>query len=184
MATFFRSYNAALLRRPMLTQCITAGILFGGGDIIAQQAIEKRGARNHDYERTARLTVYGGLIFGPMMTKWYQWLGGIKFKTPARALATRVALDQGVLTPVAVAFFYSCMTFLEGKGVDEAQKRVKAEYVPTLLKNWGVFLPTQVINFSIVPPHLRFGVVGVVSLFWNSYLSYSNARQTKAKIST
>lgn len=40
-------YSAALLRRPMLTQCITAAVLFGGGDVMAQQAIEKKG-RDHD----------------------------------------------------------------------------------------------------------------------------------------
>jgi protein Mpv17 len=62
----------------MLAQCSTALVLFGAGDIIAQQAIEKQG-RNHDvnflidfagltdimprlrqFIRTARLSFYGG----------------------------------------------------------------------------------------------------------------------------
>ncbi|GJJ08244.1 hypothetical protein Clacol_002453 [Clathrus columnatus] len=141
----------------MLTQCITAAVLFGTGDIIAQQAIEKQGQK-HDYLRTARITFYGGCLFGPIMTKWYQWLGNIKFKTPTRALVARVGLDQAVLTPVAVAFFFSSMTFLEGKGVRDAQHRIESAYYPTLLRNWGVFIPTQILNFSVVPSHLRFGV--------------------------
>lgn len=37
----------------------------------------------------------------------------------------------------------------------------------------GVFVPTQIINFAIVPHHLRFLVVSVVSLFWSeSYFSF------------
>lgn len=32
----------------MLAQCLTAGVLFGAGDVIAQQAIEKRGWTKHD----------------------------------------------------------------------------------------------------------------------------------------
>ena len=37
----------------MLYQCATAGVLYAGGDLIAQQIIEKRGLKNHDV-RTGR----------------------------------------------------------------------------------------------------------------------------------
>ena len=61
----------------MLTQCLTAAVLFSGGDVLAQQFVEKRGSL-HDvraclpifplkltvyilqYTRTARLAFYGG----------------------------------------------------------------------------------------------------------------------------
>jgi hypothetical protein len=36
-----------LIRRPMLAQCGTAAVLFGAGDIIAQQAVEGKG-KEHD----------------------------------------------------------------------------------------------------------------------------------------
>ena len=39
--------SASLIRRPMVTQCATAFTLFGAGDILAQQAFEKKGG-NHD----------------------------------------------------------------------------------------------------------------------------------------
>jgi hypothetical protein len=61
------------------------------------------------YLRTARLTFYGGridvilcyypiiiylkrsaVLFGPIMTKWYQWLGDLHFKNPVKAIAVRV----------------------------------------------------------------------------------------------
>jgi len=68
---------------------------------------------------------------------------------------------------------------LEGKGAGEAANKISHAYVPTLLRNWAVYIPTQVINFSIVPSHLRFVFVGVVSLFWNTYLSSVNAREQR-----
>ncbi|PPQ70613.1 hypothetical protein CVT24_000686 [Panaeolus cyanescens] len=158
----------------MLSQCLTAAVLFGAGDVIAQQVVEKKG-KEHDFVRTTRLTFYGGAIFGPAMTKWYQLLNGMKFPSPRKALVYRVWLDQAILTPGAVAFFYGCMSVLEGKP-GEAIPRIKAAYVPTILRNWAVYIPTQIINFALVPPHLRLVVVSVVSLFWNTYLSASNTR--------
>ncbi|KAJ7083226.1 hypothetical protein C8R44DRAFT_652312 [Mycena epipterygia] len=177
MASLFRAYNALLIRRPMLTQCATAAVLFGAGDIIAQQAVERKG-KEHDFARTARLTFYGGAMFGPAMTKWYQLLNRIQFKSPTKAIVYRVWLDQCVLTPGAVIAFFASMAMLEGKP-DQVVPRIGAGYVPTLLRNWAVFVPTQVINFWLVPPHLRFVVVSVVSLFWNTYLSVANAAAKK-----
>ncbi|PFH45410.1 hypothetical protein AMATHDRAFT_71729 [Amanita thiersii Skay4041] len=178
MAAFLRAYNTCLLRRPLLTNCITAAVLFGTGDVVAQQAVEGRGWGGHDFARTARLTVYGGAFFGPAMTTWYSFLNGIKFASPRKAIVYRVWLDQAVLTPAAVVFFFGCMSVLEGRA-DEAPERIKNAYVPTLLRNWGVFIPTQIINFSIVPHHMRVVVVSVVGLFWNTYLSVENARQRR-----
>ncbi|KAJ7634461.1 hypothetical protein FB45DRAFT_468078 [Roridomyces roridus] len=176
MASFLRAYNALLLRRPMAAQCGTAALLFGAGDVIAQQAVERRG-REHDFARTARLTFYGGAVFGPAITKWFQFLNRIQFKSPTKAVVYRVWLDQCVLTPGAVVVFFGSMALLEGKP-KEAIPRIGAGYVPTLLRNWAVFVPAQVINFSIVPPHLRFVFVSVVSLFWNTYLSVANSMAT------
>ncbi|KAH6901594.1 hypothetical protein BKA70DRAFT_1084255, partial [Coprinopsis sp. MPI-PUGE-AT-0042] len=163
----------------MMVQCVTAAGLFGAGDVIAQQLVEKKGLRGHDFARTARLTFYGGAMFGPLMTKWYQFLNRIYFPSPTKALVYRLWLDQCLLTPVAVIFFYGSMSTLEGRP-DLAVSRIKEAYVPTLIRNWGVFIPTQLINFTLVPPHLRMVTVGVVSLFWNTYLSAANAAAQKA----
>ncbi|KAG6333979.1 hypothetical protein ID866_5115, partial [Astraeus odoratus] len=172
--------SAALIRRPILAQSLTAAVLFGVGDIIAQQAIEQQG-KNHDVMRTARLTFYGGALFGPALTKWYQLLNRIKFPSPTKAVVYRVWLDQAILTPAAVAFFFGTMSALEGKGISGAVEPTTdlQAYEPTLIRNWAVFIPTQVINFALVPHHLRFVVVSVVSLFWNTYLSAVNARSER-----
>lgn len=71
-----------------------------------------------------------------------------------------------MLTPVMVGLFFTSMSVLEGKGLSEAKKRIESSWAPTLFKNWGLFIPVQLANFSIVPAHMRLVLVNVVSLFW------------------
>ena len=190
----FSLHSASLLRRPMMTQCITALVLFGAGDVIAQQAVEGKG-RNHDvsclilfflfsfflqklllfhwshcrnvlldniiyhtqfwyimclrlqpslppshpplpslvcancatyilwwwgsplfhpswenkkmlyvvyYFAYSKLKYVIGALFGPAMTKWYQFLNRIKFPSPTKALIYRVNFF----------FFFFCFLYL------------------------------------------------------------------------
>lgn len=60
--------------------------------------------------------------------------------SPSRTVVlTRVGLDQFVLTPVLVGVFFTSMSLMEGKGIDEAKRRVKNFWFPTLQKNWSLF---------------------------------------------
>lgn len=54
-------------------------------------------------------------------------------------IATKVGLDQFVLTPVLVGLFFSTMSILEGKGIEGAKTKVKASWSATLVKNWALF---------------------------------------------
>lgn len=40
-------------------------VLFATGDVMAQQAVEKRGLENHDIARTGRMALYGGGTYLP-----------------------------------------------------------------------------------------------------------------------
>ncbi|KAI0033872.1 hypothetical protein K488DRAFT_77606 [Vararia minispora EC-137] len=180
MASMFRAYSSFLLRRPVLGSCLTSAVLFGAGDVAAQQAVERRGT-DHDLARTARLAFYGGAVFGPPVATWFGVLGRLQFTSPAKAVVYRTFLDQTLAAPVMVGVFFSVMPLLEGRGPAESQRRLSANYANTLIANWGVFVPAQLVNFSVVPPQLRFVFIGVVSLFWNTYLSAVNAAQAQSK---
>lgn len=53
-------YQARLAARPLLTQAVTTAILFGVGDVAAQQLVEKKGLEKHELMRTGRMALYGG----------------------------------------------------------------------------------------------------------------------------
>ena len=55
-----RWYQSKLAQRPLLTQAVTTAVLFGAGDGLAQQLVEKKGLNKHDPMRTARMVAYGG----------------------------------------------------------------------------------------------------------------------------
>ena len=38
-------------------------VLFGAGDVLAQQLVDRVGIENHNYARTARMALYGGGTF-------------------------------------------------------------------------------------------------------------------------
>ena len=50
--THLNDDSALLLRRPMITQCVTAAVLFGMGDVVAQQVVEGKG-KQHDVSFSA-----------------------------------------------------------------------------------------------------------------------------------
>ncbi|CAH7672787.1 hypothetical protein PPACK8108_LOCUS7618 [Phakopsora pachyrhizi] len=174
MASFLRAYNSALLHRPLRTQIVTSLALFGGGDVIAQQFIEKKG-KEHDFMRSARLASYGGFIFAPLGTRWFKTLNFIKFKNHSVSSLLKMGLDQFVAAPTMIAFFFVTMNFLEGNDLKHGEERLKQKWGPTLWKNWMVFVPLQTFNFFLVPSHLRLLLVNGASLFWNCYLSYVNS---------
>lgn len=55
-----RWYQAKLKTSPVLTQAVTTSVLFATGDVLAQQAVERKGVEKHDLMRTARMGAYGG----------------------------------------------------------------------------------------------------------------------------
>ncbi|KAK2733663.1 eukaryotic translation initiation factor 4E [Myotisia sp. PD_48] len=85
-----RWYQARLLQRPLLTQSIGSSVLFGAGDVLAQQAVDRVGLEKHDFARTGRMMLYGGAIFGPGATTWYRFLQrNVVFQSTKSTLVAR-----------------------------------------------------------------------------------------------
>ncbi|KAK5076137.1 Protein required for ethanol metabolism [Lithohypha guttulata] len=168
-----RWYQAKLAQRPLLTQAVTTAVLFGAGDGLAQQAVERKGLQKHDLQRTARMAAYGGLVFGPAATKWYQFLQkNVNLGSKTTTTIARVAADQLVFATTNMAIFLSTMAYLEG---ESPRKRLEKAYLPGLKANWAIWPAVQGVNFTVVPLEHRVLVVNIVSLGWNCYLSYLNA---------
>ncbi|KAJ3927578.1 MAG: hypothetical protein NXY57DRAFT_1050924 [Lentinula lateritia] len=165
MSSILGLYSAAFARRPMATQSATSAVIFGAGDVIAQQLVDRRGLRNHDVT----------CLFGPVLTKWHQFINRRHFDSPFRAVVYKVCLASAVIT---VPMFFGSMSILEGRP-DEAIPRIKNSYVPTLTRGWCLFIPAQIVNFAFVPVSMRILFFSTVALCWNTYLSFFNAEQRR-----
>ncbi|KAL2438858.1 Protein sym-1 [Exophiala dermatitidis] len=170
-------YQARLAKRPLLTQAVTTAVLFGAGDTLAQQAVERKGFKNHDLARTGRMCLYGGFIFGPAATKWYSFLQNkINLRSHNATIAARVLADQTAFATCNMALFLSTMSILEGSNPSE---KLEKSYWPGLKANWVLWPAVQAVNFTVVPLEHRVLVVNIVSLGWNCFLSWLNSSSSK-----
>lgn len=103
MSKYLKWYQGHLARTPVATQLITTGILFGAGDVLAQQGVDRVGI-HHDIMRTGRMAFFGAAMAGPVFIGWYRFLDRfVNLKTANKTLMTRVALDQLAFAPINIA---------------------------------------------------------------------------------
>lgn len=173
----FASFNRIITKKPLVTNMLTTGFLFGSGDLLAQSLFPPETQKNFDPMRTLRLVLYGGIIFAPIGLKWYKFLGTLKpFKERTMYNAVlRVACDQLLFAPfVGIPMFYSAMACLElnPNPLQEARKKLDKFWWTTLRDNWTVWPAFQYINFAFVPPQYKLLAVNLFSIGWNCYLSW------------
>ncbi|PGH28044.1 protein sym1 [Polytolypa hystricis UAMH7299] len=173
LTIFHHRYQATLAKRPLLTQSIGSALLFGTGDILAQQAVDQVGLENHNYARTGRMALYGGAIFGPAATTWYKFLQrNVVMSTPGRTLVARVGADQLIFAPTHMFAFLSSMSILEG---NDPLEKLRSSYWTGYKANLMIWPWVQAVNFRFVPLEHRVLVVNTVSLGWNCLLSLINS---------
>ncbi|AMD21707.1 HFL149Wp [Eremothecium sinecaudum] len=178
MNPIFRFYSQSLKTHPRLTNGLSGGILFGLGDIIAQY-MEKTDAP-YDPVRTLRPFVYGALFVSVIGVKWYRFLNNsvrINGKPADHWMntAARVACDQLLFAPVGIPFYFLSMAILEGGTPEQIRQKLADKWWPTLVTNWYIWPLFQTFNFTIVPVHYRLLTVNTLSIFWNTFLSYTNS---------
>ncbi|PIA16467.1 hypothetical protein COEREDRAFT_42576 [Coemansia reversa NRRL 1564] len=198
MAGVLRAWTKIAEKQPLLTLALTNGTLGGVGDVLAQ-AIESHNTKKPfrwSYHRTLRFVAWGALC-APIFHKWYLFLNR-KFPLPVAqqqqqkqlsttlntafmtAVAKRVAADQCIYAPLGIAGFFIAMNFMEGRDWTSAKARLREYYRPTLIANYAVWPAVQVINFGFVPPIYRVPFSSVVSIFWNTFISWANAQSADA----
>ncbi|KAJ2082973.1 hypothetical protein H4R24_001167 [Coemansia sp. RSA 988] len=91
----------------------------------------------------------------------------------------RVAVDQIIFAPAAVAAFFTGMGLMEGKTFGEIRDHLHERYFKALAGNYVLWPAAQIVNFSIVPLMYRVPFSGMVGILWNFYLSWVNSRQEK-----
>lgn len=156
---------------------MTTSILFATGDITAQQLVERRGLKAHDLTRTGRMALYGGCVFGPVATTWFNLLAR-KITIPGRPrleTLARVGCDQGAFAPVMIGVFLSSMATMEGASPKE---RLEKTWWTALKTNWMIWPMVQFVNFTYLPLQHRVLFANIISIGWNSYLSWVNTQST------
>ncbi|KAF1802970.1 hypothetical protein FB192DRAFT_1365801 [Mucor lusitanicus] len=175
----FAAYHRVLTKRPILIQSLSTAVLFGAGDVIAQQFVEKQGWDRHDLTRTFRMTAFGGVFAGPALSNWYRFIDRkVTTKNAFQGLATKVVLDQFIFAPFFIAAFFTGQGIFEGKSLQEIKDKLSSGYTTALIGNYKIWPAVQVVNFYFTPLNYRLMVTNVVALGWNAYLSTVNQRSS------
>lgn len=132
-----RSLHVQLESRPIATKCITAGVLNATGDIASQFLVEN--ASTLDLKRLAIFTIHSSLVVAPALHGWYNVLNYRLINgTGNRKAALRVAADQLMFAPVAIAGFLSILWTMEGKA-SEVPASLQREWPSVVVTNWKVW---------------------------------------------
>ncbi|XP_031572597.1 protein sym-1-like [Actinia tenebrosa] len=183
----WRWYNATLKRRPLITKCVTSGVLYGLGDVVAQKIWSPE--TKLDRQRILRGIVYGTIIAAPLGHLHFNFLEWLVVKKVAVRLAlvpfVKVFIDQFVYwAPTLVFLYHVSMGIMEGLSYDQCIKKLKELYWPTLQANWMMWFPLQILNFKFIPVAHQLNFCLVVGMFWSTLLSYIRGKGTSREEET
>mmetsp|Transcript_4687 Transcript_4687/g.13011 ORF Transcript_4687/g.13011 Transcript_4687/m.13011 type:complete len:222 (-) Transcript_4687:304-969(-) len=170
-------YADTAKKAPFATGLITTGLKTTAADLFAQKILERR--KEIDWQRNATFTAFGFAYLGCfqyfLYNKVFQKLCHplrLSYGQPA-AVGAKVFLDQAVHHPLLYfPVFYSIKAFTLGEPIYEyTSTKYKSEIVESCKALWSVWVPAQIVNFSIVPVHFRIPYVAGVSFLWTVILS-------------
>lgn len=168
-------YLVLLKERPIMTKCLTSGLLSCGADVVCQlqfadKTVAKEGS-GLDTWRVLKFSGIGTFFVGPVLHYWYGFLSRRFIGASLFSTVQRVALDQLFFAPLFIPAFFSIILILDGKP-ELIVDKLKSDWASTMVTNYSVWIPAMFLNFKFVPPTLQVLFSNGVGFGWNIYLSY------------
>lgn len=169
-------YSKRLETHPLTTKGVTSGLISATGDVICQYLTSPD--EPWDLTRTAHFLFMGTFWVAPITHVWYDALStriipGARSRTK---VFQRLMLDQFGMAPLFVPSFMAGLWILEGRDkIWEPLLEVAPEVIQA---NWALWIPAQVVNFSLIPLNYQVLFSNVVALVWTVYFSWANANSS------
>lgn len=164
---------------------VSAGILWGGGDVITQVFIEQ--PEKFDFKRLASVGTYGTVIAGPLYLWWYAILdrrtshfltgpGG----SVGKYIGAKIFGDQVIFEPFNLSLYFLATKSMEGVAIREAVPEFIKQFPHLFLVDSAIWPLAQYINFRYLPLPYQALYVNAVSLGWAVILSFLTHREPHA----
>ena len=180
-------YEGQIEKRPLLTKCITAGIIVGLGDLTSQCLGLLRLAKIETATTTASTTpgidwyrswtycLLGLLIQAPISHYYYAKLDAALPPTPSPFSLTtlcKLSIDQLCFAPTfLVCIFLFLDTVQHGLSPTLMLRHLQSSYCSTLVANWKLWTPSTIVNFVLIKPQYRVLFCNAVFFVWSIILS-------------
>ena len=184
--------NAFYLSYPLISAVTTCSVKGSLADFIAQKRNSADGDNNEtkptkepfSFRRNAAYILYGGGILGVFCDIMYNFaypflFGGLDGIIQLIAI---VSFDNIITAPLLwLPPVYFVRAILYGDPLKSGFRNYidDIKLRGLLTKYWAVWWPAQIVNFSLVPAHLRIAFMAGVSFFWLIILSCVSSNSKK-----
>lgn len=149
----------------ILKGSLATSMIYVGGDLTAQQFIEKR--PEIDLDRSLRFGLIGFLWAGP-----YSRLGMARIQKLSNQWYHRTALDQTFMMPFNMAMVNMLKPLSDGKSWEEMKEIWLKRYPEVLTKGWAFWTPVMVFSYAAIRAEtLRFAFVTFAAYVWQVNLA-------------
>ena len=111
------------------------------------------------------------------------WSAKLRDAAGLRNLAAQVGIDQFVYHPFCYfPVFYTCKEIIQSGGARtvsfrDAMNTYAANALDDLQALWRLFIPTSLVQFSVMPMHLRVPFAASVGFVWCGFLSVTRGAE-------
>lgn len=171
-----RAYNNTAIKWPMATGVVTTLVKTSGADLFAQKVVE--GKDEVDWRRHGMFCLFGFSYLGCFQFYLYNHLFVMWCRPITKAFGhigaapVKTFIDQALHHPfVYFPAFYSLKGFVEGRPLEETYRKYREDLWENCKALWMIWVPAQMVNFTVVPLHLRIPFVAAVSFAWTVIIS-------------
>ena len=149
----------------ILKGSLATSMIYVGGDLTAQQFIEKR--PEIDLDRSLRFGLIGFLWAGP-----YSRLGMARIQKLSNQWYHRTALDQTFMMPFNMAMVNMLKPLSDGKSWEEMKEIWLKRYPEVLTKGWAFWTPVMIFSYAAIRAEtVRFALVTFAAYVWQVNLA-------------
>ena len=184
---FVKWYTRMLKEKPFLTKSISSFLALGSGDLLCQfleinyfrkftdidSAENVNLTQEYNYKRALKQSTFG-FVMSPYLHLNYNII--IPYLFPGSGitnLVKSVAYNQCVHSMFCTMVFFTYIDFLNGVEFKKSLNNAIYKVPFTVIANFKVWIPAQMINLSIMPLEYRVLFTNMVGVIWGCYLSYS-----------
>merc|ERR1711957_995026 len=147
---------------------LTSLVGWAAGDALAQIFI---GSAAFDLTRFLTLSFFGFIYHGPSGHYFYNWLDSKVQGTDAKAVFSKVAIDQIFWCPIFMTVFFTYLGLTSGDSFGVIGDKIKKDLLTACKGSWKVWPFVHMINFKFIQTKHRLLFLNTIQIAFNMFLS-------------